>query len=275
MAPPLSTVIERARQGDARAIAHLLTRSLVDQGIVARGQWQGTQLHLDLEAEDTIDQRRILLHIRRGLQRLDLTCPVEAVWVSSRRVGQQAVDWQESFGIPTVFTPAESPLAPLSPPSPEPSPKPETGSRAELSPEGNALEPPPPFLSDTALATMVHLTPLFSYLIVGSQWIGGWPLFWGGSFLLPWRVVAPLVLLLVTGTGAETAGLQHQTKAALNFQLTMLIAWLVTIMLMIILVGFVLVVPLALLEIISCIVAAVRVSEGKPAHYIAAIRFVR
>lgn len=96
--------------------------------------------------------------------------------------------------------------------------------------------------------------------------------------MLPWRVVAPLVLLLVKGTGASAASnaayVQRQAKAALNFQLTMFIAWVVTLALMFVLVGFLLVVPLALVEIVSCIVAAVRASEGKPVNYVA-IRFVR
>jgi uncharacterized Tic20 family protein len=125
------------------------------------------------------------------------------------------------------------------------------------------------------LVTLAYLMPLFSYLMVGTQWLGGWPLFWGGSFLLPWRVVVPLLLLLVKGAGAEAADLRQEAKAALNFQLTMVIAWLLTLALMFVLVGFLLVIPLALVEITSCIVAAVRASEGKPARRQVAIRFVR
>jgi hypothetical protein len=110
--------------------------------------------------------------------------------------------------------------------------------------------------------------------VVGSQWLGGWPLFWGGSFLLPWRVAAPLALLLIHSPGPGGSPTQRQAKAALNFQLTMLIAWVVTIALMFVLVGFLLVIPLALLEIICCVVAAVNATEGKPARY-PAIPFVR
>lgn len=294
MAIPLSALVERARQGDARAIAHLITRSLASQGIVARGQWQGTQLHLALEAEAPISQAQVVPHIRRGLRRLGLVCPVETVWVTGRRVGQGTTDWQESFGLDSVFIPAvvnpgavkslenppeNPPKQPYDPSSREPlSPGP--GGEAAASSSGTAHlpvhpEPRPAYLSDQMLVTLAHLMPLFSYLMVGTQWLGGWPLFWGGSFLLPWRVVAPLLLLLVKGTGAETADLQQQAKAALNFQLTMVIAWLVTLALMFVLVGFLLVIPLALVEITSCIVAAVRALEGKPARRYAAIRFVR
>ncbi|MEO1070208.1 MAG: DUF4870 domain-containing protein [Cyanobacteria bacterium J06638_6] len=134
-------------------------------------------------------------------------------------------------------------------------------------------------LSDTTLTALVHLVPLVSYLVIGGQWLGGWPLFWGGSFLLPWRVAAPLVMLVVRGGAPDAISrptdVQHQAKAALNFQLTMVIAWVVTIALMFILVGFLLVIPLALVEMVNCIIAGVQAAEGKPARYLVAIRFVR
>ncbi len=292
MPPPLTTVIDRARQGDAQAIAHLLTRALNHHGIVARGHWQGLQLHLDLEAASAIPPSPMVSYIRRGLQRLGPACPLELVWVSGRRVGQSSADWRESFELgnglsspsakasaaaaDTLSEPllGEGSALPQAPHPADHSPSPTASplNAAELT-EGSAVEPAPAYLSDVTLVALAHLAPLLSYLLVGTQWLGGWPLFWGGSFLLPWRVVFPLLLLLVNGVGANTTDMQRQTKAALNFQLTMLIAWTVTILLMFILLGFLFVVPLALFEIISCVVAAVRVLEGKPARYLA-IRFV-
>ena len=297
MALPLSALIAQARQGDAQAIALLLTRSLAAHRIVASGQRRGAELLLSLEAEQAIPQEPMVLHIRRGLRRLGLTGPVERVWVVGRRVGQGAADWQVGFGLnhglPEGLTDAPPPDAPLtdgpppdraglgserepaSPPAPAVLPAgPGAPPRAELS-DGPEASPGEPYLSETALATLVQLVPLFSYLMVGSQWWSGWPLFWGGSFVLPWRVVAPLVLVLAQGAGTGSAALRQQAKAALNFQLTMMLAWLVTIALMFVLVGFLLVVPLALLEVVSCVVAAVRAAEGKPVRYWGAIRFVR
>ncbi|MBE9158883.1 DUF4870 domain-containing protein [Nodosilinea sp. LEGE 06152] len=291
MTNPLSTLIARARQGDARAIARLITRSLAAQGVVAQGQWQGTQLYLDLESEAAIDQRQVVPQLRRGLLRLGLTCPVDTVWVTARRVGWAEAAWREGFSLDgAVFSPtdmattpldAAGPISPATGPGAAPEPALTTSDRFD---DGFTTDRSPPdpvpetALSDTTLVALAHLAPVLSYLVLGSQWLGGWPLFWGGSFLLPCRVVAPLVLLLVKGTGASAATnaayVQHQAKAALNFQLTMFIAWVVTLALMFVLVGFLLVVPLALLEIVSCIVAAVRASEGKPVRY-AAIRFVR
>ena len=308
---PLSALLDRARQGDALAIAHLLSQSLADQGIVAQGQWQGDQLQLTLEADTAIPQRQVVSHIQRGLQRLGIAYPVESVQVTARQVGYPTADWQESFGLGEPVGPAkagaeggnggantsalsEPALAenlsaasqpgasledgaalPDSSLSPRPNPRPDP----RLDAAATGAEPQKTTLSDTTLATLAHLVPLISYLVVGSQWLGGWPVFWGGSFLLPWRVVLPLVLLLAKRGGADPdlgpEALPSQAKAALNFQLTMVIAWMITIALMFVLVGFLLVVPLGLLEVVSCIVAAVRASEGKPVRYVGAIRFVR
>lgn len=335
MTTPLSklsmpALIDRARQGDARAIARLLTQSLAGEGIVAQGHWQNTRLYLDLEAATPISQQQMVPHVRRGLGRLELTCPVEAVWVSGRRVDCATADWREGFALGTpsrgaetnpevteepsdsnatdIADPGEPPggaagdetrpselaasASPFFPQTDAPSSDrpdlrpPESGQPGPGRPESKGLTPEGPHegdktaaLSDTTLIALTHLAPLVSYLVLGSQWLGGWPLFWGGSFLLPWRVVAPLVLLLVKGGAPEAisgfAFVQRQAKAALNFQLTMVIAWVVTLALMFILVGFLLVVPLALMEMVSCVVAAVQASEGKPARYVGAIRFVR
>ncbi|WP_052050164.1 DUF4870 domain-containing protein [Leptolyngbya sp. KIOST-1] len=295
MSTPLAILIDRARQGDARAIAHLIARSLAADGVVARGQWRGEQLYLELESSTALDRDRLVPQIQRGLLRLGLTCPLNTVQLTARRTGLAEADWRTSFGLdaplatPAARTEAEPDPAPPAPGggTTAPSPVPAMASSNGLpvdglppidQPTASSSHAPDATLSDTTLVALVHLAPLLSYLVLGSQWLGGWPLLWGGSFLLPWRVVAPLALLLAKGTGAAAAThptfSQRQAKAALNFQLTMFIAWVITIALMVVLVGFLLVVPLALFEIVSCIVAAVTASEGKPVRYLA-IRFVR
>lgn len=303
MPTPISTLVAQARQGDARAIAQLLTPSLAP-GVVARGQWRGTTLHLDLEAGTAIPQNLVVPHIRRGMMRLGLTCPIDGVCVSGRQTGADNADWQESFSLKDAPTPADAQAAGSAKEGGSAAPTAENPGATSLSqdaPAGGAVPSPMDSpssprssadknrtgLSDTTLVALAHLVPLVSYLAIGSQWLGGWPLLWGSSFLLPWRVVLPLVLLLVKGAGpasnpnADPSGApnstftQSQAKEALNFQLTMLIAWIVTIALMFILVGFLLVVPLALIEIVSCIVAATQAAEGKPVRYAIALRFVR
>jgi uncharacterized Tic20 family protein len=268
------SLVESARQGDAQAIAHLLTQALANQQIVAQGQWQGAQLQLTLEADTAILRPQVMPRIRQGLQRLGLAYPLDSVQVRARRVGAATVDWQESFGLSGGID-----LGPN--PSSLPQRSAASGSPAPVQPpiSVSAGKPQPINPSDMTLASLMHLMPLLSYLAIGSQWLVGWPLFFGGAFLLPWRIVLPVVLLLAKGRGSDSAlgprSLQGHAKAALNFQLTMFIAWSVTIALMFILVGFLLVVPLLLFEMVSCIVAAVHASEGQPPHYVGAIRFVR
>jgi hypothetical protein len=78
----MTSLTDRARQGDALAIAHLLTQSMVRQGIVARGYWLCVQLCLELEAPTSISQESMVPRIQRGLERLNLTLRVSqpATW---------------------------------------------------------------------------------------------------------------------------------------------------------------------------------------------------
>ncbi|MBW4485110.1 MAG: DUF4870 domain-containing protein [Tildeniella torsiva UHER 1998/13D] len=297
MTTPISNLIAHARQGDARAIAQLLTPTLAP-GVVARGQWRGTMLYLDLEADTAIAQNLVVPHIRRGLLRLGLTCPIDGVWVAGRRIGSDTTDWQERFSLQGRSAPTDAQAegaagdttigatsTALTDEPADPAAQPSVESAAASSADGGSSLMHGASAGDraarpnTTLVVLAHLVPLVSYLALGSQWLGGWPLLWGSSFLLPWRVVVPLVLLLTKGSGSvsdpDAAFVQRQAKAALNFQLTMLIAWSVTIALMFVLVGFLLVVPLALIEIVSCIVATTQAAEGNPVRYAIAIRFVR
>ncbi|MBD2256331.1 DUF4870 domain-containing protein [Pseudanabaena sp. FACHB-2040] len=169
-----------------------------------------------------------------------------------------------------VTTPSPEPTPPpTNPPSPRPSLHPSTP--PPLSPA-----PPPPepsYLSDTALVILAHLAPLLSYLSwLGITWIG-LPFLWTSSFLLPWRIVAPLALLLVKGKTSRY--LRHNAQEALNFQISCTLYWLATFALMFLLVGFLLVVPLAFFEAVCIIVAAVKASDGKRFRYPLSIRFVR
>lgn len=275
----LPTLLERARQGDAHAIARLISRALGDQGVVARGRWQGSELHLFLETDQPMAQAQVVPAIRRGFRRLALTCPIEAVFLTSRQVGQPGSDWQERFELDSGWSglagsDMEAATAIRLPPEALHSQGTEAQPETLLPEETTPLEPTPtPYLSDTALVTLAHLAPLFSYLVIATNGLIGFPIFWGGSFLLPWRVVAPLVLLLVQGQGS--AYVEQHSKEALNFQLTMVIGWVITISLMFILVGFLLAIPLALVEIIWIVMAAVKASEGQSFRYPLRIRFVR
>jgi len=86
-------------------------------------------------------------------------------------------------------------------------------------------------------------------------------------------VLGPLVVWLVKRE--DHAFIDEQGKEALNFELTMLIAMLVSTLLVILIVGFVLVFVTYALAVIFPIVAAIRANEGQPYRYPLAIRLIR
>ena len=270
---PLSNLIERARRGDAGAIARLITRSLVDQGVVARGRWQGTELQLLLEGDEPIARGITVPIIRRGLRRLQLTCPIGQVQIVSRRVGQSAADWRETFSLDASSASDSAALA-LDSTATKDSDSHSLIPSEEGPEQCSRADPAATLISDNALLALAQLGPLFGYLTLITNGLMGFPFAWGGStFLLPWRIVPPLVVLLVRGQ--DSPFVQQQSKHALNFQLSMVIYWLITMVMMFVLVGFLFVIPLALLELICIIIAAVKSSEGKGFKYPLAIPFVK
>lgn len=86
-------------------------------------------------------------------------------------------------------------------------------------------------------------------------------------------VLAPLAFWFIKRD--EDPFLDDQGKEAVNFQLTMTLAALVSIPLMIVLVGFVLIGLVALAMIILPIVAAMRARDGESYRYPATIRFIK
>jgi uncharacterized protein len=91
----------------------------------------------------------------------------------------------------------------------------------------------------------------------------------GGIFF---SVVPSLIVYLAV---TNNPWLKEQARNALNFQLTMLIAWIVVGLLHWVLIGFLLVWPLELANVIVCIVAAIKANNGEQWRYPAAIELVK
>lgn len=86
-------------------------------------------------------------------------------------------------------------------------------------------------------------------------------------------IIVPLIVWL---TSKETKPwLADQAKEALNFQITVLIGYIISSALMIILVGFITFMIVWALSIILCIIAAVRVSQGVDFRYPMTVRLVK
>lgn len=270
----LSELIDRARRGDERAIAQLIEQSLSPPASV-KAQWHHHQLQLLLESAQSLDPETILSTLQRGFERLEMLCQITSIRVYSRHPHREFPDWSEEF---TLTAPRPAPV-----PAPEPSSLPvspsESSSTAPPSPSTPAATPSPPppetepYLSDTTLVALAHIAPLFSYLFLFVDILPGWPWGFNGTFLFPWRIVAPLLLLLLKGS--EDTFLKRHAQEALNFQISFLLYWIFTLPLMLILVGFLIALPLALIEVICVIIAAVKASDAKLFRYPLTIRFVK
>lgn len=106
-----------------------------------------------------------------------------------------------------------------------------------------------PTQDDKTLAILTHLSGIFFSIIV------------------------PLVVWLVSKD--TKPWLTDQSKEALNFQITVLIGYMISSVLMMVLIGFVLFLIVWAVSIILCIVAAVRVSQGAAFRYPLTLRLVK
>jgi uncharacterized Tic20 family protein len=85
--------------------------------------------------------------------------------------------------------------------------------------------------------------------------------------------VAPLVIYLIKKDNSPYA--TAHAKESLNFQLTMLIAYFASFILMFILIGIPLLVLLSIANLVLVIIATIRASENKMYRYPFSIKFIK
>jgi uncharacterized protein len=94
------------------------------------------------------------------------------------------------------------------------------------------------------------------------------------GYLIPFgSVLGPLVVWMIKKD--EIPFVDDQGKESLNFQLTMLIAVIVSVVLMFVLIGFVLLGVLIIFQIIVIIMAAIKANDGVKYRYPYTIRFIK
>ena len=94
------------------------------------------------------------------------------------------------------------------------------------------------------------------------------------GFIIPLgNVLGPLVIWLIKKD--EMPFVNDQGKESLNFQLTMMIALIISAILVVVLIGFVLLAILAVFQIIVLIIATIKANEGVRYRYPYAIRFIK
>lgn len=84
--------------------------------------------------------------------------------------------------------------------------------------------------------------------------------------------LAPLIIYLVK---KDSPYVQAHAKESLNFQLTMLIAWIVCFILIFVIIGAFLMFLLAIANLVLVIVATIRASENKLYKYPFSIKFIK
>jgi uncharacterized protein len=94
------------------------------------------------------------------------------------------------------------------------------------------------------------------------------------GFIIPFgSIIGPLVIWLTKGKEIEFVG--TEAKEALNFQITMLLAFIVAWVLVFVLIGFLLLALLAVADLVLVILAAISASKGQPYRYPFALRLVQ
>jgi len=87
--------------------------------------------------------------------------------------------------------------------------------------------------------------------------------------------IGPLVIWLINKDKAEKGWLNEQAKEALNFQITVLLAWVVAMVLSFLLIGFLLYPVILIGNIVLCIMAGLKANEGVDYRYPFALRLVK
>ena len=87
--------------------------------------------------------------------------------------------------------------------------------------------------------------------------------------------IGALIIWLVSKDDASKGFVVDQSKEALNFQITITIAMLICIVLTIVIIGGLLAPIVGLLNVIFCIIAAVKANNGEAYRYPFALRLIK
>lgn len=94
------------------------------------------------------------------------------------------------------------------------------------------------------------------------------------GFLIPLaNVVVPLIIWLIKKD--EYAFVDDQGKESVNFQISMLIYYLIAALLILVVIGIFILPLLAIFNIVSVIIASAESYEGKKFRYVGSIRFIK
>jgi uncharacterized Tic20 family protein len=94
------------------------------------------------------------------------------------------------------------------------------------------------------------------------------------GFIIPLgSVIGPLVIWLLKKDQSEYV--DYHGKESLNFQITMLIALLISFILIFVVIGFFLLIGLAIFNLVIIIIASVKANDGERYQYPFSFRFIK
>ena len=87
--------------------------------------------------------------------------------------------------------------------------------------------------------------------------------------------IGPLIIWLINKDKTDKGWLNDQAKEALNFQITVFIAYVVAGVLTIVLIGMLLIPVIMIANLVLCIMAGMKANEGVDYRYPFAIRLIK
>ena len=87
--------------------------------------------------------------------------------------------------------------------------------------------------------------------------------------------IGALVIWLINKDKPEKAWLNEQSKEALNFQITVAIAYIVGMILTVVLIGFLVCLAVLIANLVLCIIAGMKANEGVSYRYPFALRLIK
>lgn len=87
--------------------------------------------------------------------------------------------------------------------------------------------------------------------------------------------IVPLIIWLMNKDKTEKAWLNEQAKEALNFQITVLIAYFVSAILVVIIIGGLLGLAVWVANLVFCIIAGMAVNKGESYRYPLTLRLIK
>jgi hypothetical protein len=86
-------------------------------------------------------------------------------------------------------------------------------------------------------------------------------------------ILGPLVIYLIKR--GQSSFVEENAKESLNFQITMILAFIISAMLMVVWIGFILLAVLGIAEVVLVIIATIRASENKIYRYPFNLRLIK